>query len=113
MIRRPPRSTLFPYTTLFRSECICLLNPEPAENHMKTSQLNRRQFLERSATAASALLLTSCPWLQTQAAVKRTAVDQVTLGKTGIKLSRLGFGTGSDSGNVQHGLGQEAFNKLI
>src|SRR2546430_5089320 len=22
MIRRPPRSTLFPYTTLFRSECI-------------------------------------------------------------------------------------------
>src|SRR3989475_7585878 len=23
MIRRPPRSTLFPYTTLFRSECFC------------------------------------------------------------------------------------------
>src|SRR5438874_11313278 len=23
MIRRPPRSTLFPYTTLFRSECAC------------------------------------------------------------------------------------------
>src|SRR5256885_12098795 len=23
MIRRPPRSTLFPYTTLFRSRCIC------------------------------------------------------------------------------------------
>src|SRR5438876_9172136 len=22
MIRRPPRSTLFPYTTLFRSECV-------------------------------------------------------------------------------------------
>jgi predicted aldo/keto reductase-like oxidoreductase len=40
-------------------------------------------------------------------------VDQVALGKTGIKLSRLGFGTGSNSGNVQHELGQEAFNKLI
>src|SRR2546427_6293221 len=29
MIRRPPRSTLFPYTTLFRSTCpltICLCN---------------------------------------------------------------------------------------
>src|SRR3712207_7438382 len=26
MIRRPPRSTLFPYTTLFRSE-MCLDNP--------------------------------------------------------------------------------------
>src|SRR2546429_6713444 len=24
MIRRPPRSTLFPYTTLFRSQIICL-----------------------------------------------------------------------------------------
>src|ERR1035441_5907374 len=23
MIRRPPRSTLFPYTTLFRSHCLC------------------------------------------------------------------------------------------
>src|SRR3712207_8451095 len=23
MIRRPPRSTLFPYTTLFRSSCTC------------------------------------------------------------------------------------------
>src|SRR4051812_49921274 len=23
MIRRPPRSTLFPYTTLFRSRCSC------------------------------------------------------------------------------------------
>jgi predicted aldo/keto reductase-like oxidoreductase len=44
---------------------------------------------------------------------KRTAVDQVVLGKTGIKLSRLGFGTGSNSGNVQYALGQEGFNKLI
>src|SRR3712207_7397840 len=25
MIRRPPRSTLFPYTTLFRSRCAALL----------------------------------------------------------------------------------------
>src|SRR2546425_8903444 len=36
MIRRPPRSTLFPYTTLFRSSCpttpgpctVCARNPE-------------------------------------------------------------------------------------
>src|SRR2546426_9270306 len=26
MIRRPPRSTLFPYTTLFRSGCVQLVN---------------------------------------------------------------------------------------
>jgi 1-deoxyxylulose-5-phosphate synthase len=80
---------------------------------MKTHPLSRRQFLQRSAGAAGALLLASCPWLQVRAAVKRTAVDQVALGKTGLKLSRLGFGTGSNSGNVQHALGQEAFNKLI
>src|SRR2546430_10274873 len=28
MIRRPPRSTLFPYTTLFRSGWICVRYPE-------------------------------------------------------------------------------------
>src|SRR5256885_10529156 len=27
MIRRPPRSTLFPYTTLFRSACLAPLAP--------------------------------------------------------------------------------------
>ena len=35
------------------------------------------------------------------------------LGKTGVQLSRLGFGTGSNSGNVQRALGQPAFNRLI
>src|SRR5258708_33545960 len=29
MIRRPPRSTLFPYTTLFRSELLALRGREP------------------------------------------------------------------------------------
>src|SRR3712207_7285009 len=36
MIRRPPRSTLFPYTTLFRSETASLLPPgkrAPARPH--------------------------------------------------------------------------------
>ena len=80
---------------------------------MNNNHLNRRQFLERSVGAAGTLLLSSASWLRAEAAVKRTAVDQVSLGKTGIKLSRLGFGTGSNSGNVQHELGQEAFNKLI
>src|SRR3712207_7555606 len=28
MIRRPPRSTLFPYTTLFRSQVACVEVPE-------------------------------------------------------------------------------------
>src|SRR5258708_22215714 len=31
MIRRPPRSTLFPYTTLFRSSSRCNVAPGPAQ----------------------------------------------------------------------------------
>jgi aryl-alcohol dehydrogenase-like predicted oxidoreductase len=41
------------------------------------------------------------------------AVDQVTLGKTGLKLSRLGFGTGSKGGSIQRALGTEEFTRLI
>jgi predicted aldo/keto reductase-like oxidoreductase len=60
-------------------------------------------------------LLSSCAGLkQTQTtAVRRTAVDQVALGKTGLKSSRLGMGTGSNSGNIQKALGQEGFNRLV
>ena len=46
-------------------------------------------------------------------ATKRTAIDQVMLGQTGIKLSRLGMGTGSAGGRVQLELGREGFNGLI
>src|SRR5947209_20002875 len=31
MIRRPPRSTLFPYTTLFRSDKVCSVWPKAPE----------------------------------------------------------------------------------
>src|SRR5436309_12343657 len=39
MLRRPPRSTLFPYTTLFRSvldasALLCLLNDEPGADRV-------------------------------------------------------------------------------
>jgi predicted aldo/keto reductase-like oxidoreductase len=37
----------------------------------------------------------------------------VTLGKTGIKLSRLGFGTGSNNGHTQTAQGRAAFTDLI
>src|SRR2546421_4418008 len=40
MIRRPPRSTLFPYTTLFRSD-------EDADRREHTLQLLRPDHLER------------------------------------------------------------------
>src|SRR5256885_11781317 len=35
MIRRPPRSTLFPYTTLFRSDCIRPVGADAGECRLK------------------------------------------------------------------------------
>src|SRR2546430_9347667 len=34
MIRRPPRSTLFPYTTLFRSEALAIADRQPGPIHL-------------------------------------------------------------------------------
>jgi predicted aldo/keto reductase-like oxidoreductase len=80
----------------------------------KPHGLDRRQFLRASAVLTGGALLS--PWAFRAAAderIKRTAADQVALGKTGIKLSRLGFGTGVNSGHDQVVLGKEAFIKLI
>ena len=79
---------------------------------MKTNHLNRRRFIQHATVLAGTLLAVPSTLLRAQP-VKKTAVDQVMLGKTGIKSSRLGFGTGSNSGNVQRALGQEEFNRLI
>src|SRR3712207_8476426 len=38
MIRRPPRSTLFPYTTLFRSEVVQDVNPAAGDAGRDASQ---------------------------------------------------------------------------
>jgi predicted aldo/keto reductase-like oxidoreductase len=78
--------------------------------------LNRRQFLRTSTALAGSVLLS--PWALTGRAaagsnVTRTAADQVTLGNTGIKLSRLGFGTGSNNGYIQTADGKGAFVDLI
>src|SRR3712207_7195189 len=37
MIRRPPRSTLFPYTTLFRSKVTFIRDARPPKRRMSTS----------------------------------------------------------------------------
>src|SRR2546430_675026 len=39
MIRRPPRSTLFPYTTLFRSQTCALVRSESPSNERSPSKL--------------------------------------------------------------------------
>jgi 1-deoxyxylulose-5-phosphate synthase len=80
---------------------------------MKTRGLSRREFIARTAAVAGGVLLSPLAAQAASGAAKRTAADQVTLGSTGIKLSRLGVGTGSKNGDVQRALGKEGFNKLI
>ena len=81
---------------------------------MRTREISRREFITRTAAVAGGIFLTPMVARAAAAGVtKRTAVDQVTLGKTGIKLSRLGMGTGSTNGNVQRALGKDGFNRLI
>src|SRR2546426_466996 len=58
MIRRPPRSTLFPYTTLFRSrrEHRLVLVPHPAEPGQDRIALARQQVVEDLGEAPLTLL---------------------------------------------------------
>jgi len=80
------------------------------------NEITRRQFIGTSALAGAALL---SPWSLPRSfaadapATTRTATDQVTLGKTGIKLSRLGFGLGSNNGRIQLANGKDAFVDLV
>jgi len=77
------------------------------------SNYSRRQFVKLSSMAAGAVALVPGGILGAQTVAKRTAVDEVTLGATGIKLSRLGMGTGSMGGKVQSALGKDGFIDLV
>jgi aryl-alcohol dehydrogenase-like predicted oxidoreductase len=83
--------------------------------------INRRDFLSRTAAAVGGALVARA-WAEpttapatTQPAVKsiRRATDQIVLGKTGIKASRLAIGTGTHSGNEQRAAGEENMIKLL
>ena len=70
------------------------------------SYCSRRNFLKSSLAAG---VLASLP----VRAARGTATDWVTLGKSNVKVTRLAFGTGTQSGKVQRELGQEGFNRLV
>ena len=70
---------------------------------------SRRDFL-RTGLAVGALASTGSLPLRAQ---HETATDWVTLGRSDIKVTRLAFGTGSFSGQVQRELGQEQFTRLV
>ncbi len=60
---------------------------------------SRRRFLQSALLSA--------------AVVRGKATDWVTLGKSGVKATRLAFGTGTFGGRVQRQLGQDEFTRLV
>lgn len=69
---------------------------------------SRRNFL-KTGLAAGAFASVGVPLHATGG----KATDWVTLGNSGVKVTRLAFGTGSFSGRVQRELGQEQFTTLV
>src|SRR2546422_1363889 len=53
MIRRPPRSTLFPYTTLFRSPCFSIPGSRPRSRRTAAKRLVLIVFCQSSSPRAS------------------------------------------------------------
>jgi aryl-alcohol dehydrogenase-like predicted oxidoreductase len=67
--------------------------------------MTRREFLK--STVAAGLAATPV-W-----AAKKSATDWVRLGKSGVQVTRLAFGTGTFGGRVQRELGQAEFTRLV
>src|SRR5215472_480847 len=70
---------------------------------------SRRDFLK---TGIAATVLGGLGGVPLRAA-KGKATDWVTLGRSDVKVTRLAFGTGTYSGRIQRGLGQEEFTRLV
>jgi predicted aldo/keto reductase-like oxidoreductase len=79
-------------------------------------KFDRRSFIQSSAAGLAGLTLfgAGIPFDE-PVSVKNAVVDKVKLGKAGLTVSRLAFGTGSTGGNQQSNqtrLGREAFTKI-
>jgi predicted aldo/keto reductase-like oxidoreductase len=73
------------------------------------SKFTRRDFLKTSLAAGTVASVGTLPLH----AARRTATDVVTLGNSGLNVTRLAFGTGSNNGHVQSSLGQKEFTRLV
>src|SRR5437660_12427012 len=70
---------------------------------------SRRNFLKTGLAAGVLAGTGSLPVRQGGG----TATDWVTLWKSGVKVTRLAFGTGTFSGRTQRELGQDQFTRLV
>jgi len=75
------------------------------------SLITRRSFLKTGLAAGA--IATTAGVVPLTAAAKRTATDTVVLGRSKVEVTRLAFGTGTNSGEVQAALGQREFTRLI
>ena len=73
------------------------------------SHYTRREFLKTGLAAGTLAVAGNFPLR----AARQTATDWITLGKSGVNVTRLAFGTGSFSGQVQRELGQDGFTGLV
>jgi len=75
---------------------------------MDANGMSRREFLASSAATLGALGMVG-----SVAKAAQADVDEVVLGSTGIRTSRLGLGTGTFGGREQRLLGSEGFARLV
>lgn len=73
------------------------------------SRYSRREFVKAGLAVGALASVGSLPLT----AARRTATDMVTLGKSNVRVTRLAFGTGTMSGQVQRDLGQKEFTRLV
>lgn len=74
----------------------------------------RREFLKTGLAAGTLAMSGALPLGALPLGAPRgSATDLVTLGRSGVKVSRLAFGTGTISGRVQRELGQDGFTRLV
>ncbi len=77
------------------------------------SPFTRRHFVKASLAASAAAGIGQVPLLAQTVSQSSPATDRVTLGKSGLRVTRLAFGTGSQNGYVQAALGQQQFTRLV
>lgn len=73
------------------------------------AHFTRREFLKSGLAVGTLAASGNLPL----GAQRGSATDMVTLGRSGVKVTRLAFGTGTISGRVQRELGQEGFTRLV
>ena len=73
------------------------------------AHFTRREFLKTGLAAGTLAVSGGLPLISQSG----RATDMVTLGRSGVKVTRLALGTGTISGQVQRELGQDGFTRLV